>query len=589
MPNYNSFLNSGFYRNYNEQQRRENLFFVFEKGSDEQPTFNSSYIRQLQSKMVNAIDKAIQLSEQNEYGLISELCKYLNKDTKLGKLYKKYVQADPYYQDIKDIIAQGGASNSQQVMKFFNSRYFNANRMAMGVKGDSIMMERGESMDSAGLGTDAFWRKLHQDSHGLVTAASKAVTYQEAYENLKEKWRKYAYGKKGNTWSTVGSYFGSMGQAFKSTGLEDEILYGFLGTISYSKKTPEQVKALIEEGDNAKFKVAQSKNGELIQMHGQFQGQLAAILAKFYLPKLYGRLGTDITVTATGDNSAAYSSVNFDQNGQGFSRGNIFNIGQTDVQIDFTFKDDGNPISYRINVSAKMNQSFNRVQDSSKRHPDRYLVRVYAGGTLSAAINRIYSSTLFRESGIMTSDDFIDLAYLLINAAQGGITADSQEQAIQAYRAAIAFVGMEDLGEITPTSPSELIKGQATIDGSAVGKKVVNLFLINGEYFPASAYFRALKQLVQDGITEAMSTNLKFATTFPESESSDMQSYSPAYLTFIVNNDIADVNSAQSTRGHGYVEYFQGNPQKMRDYILKNSKAQEFSLKWATFWRNFTG
>ena len=203
-----------------------------------------------------------------------------------------------------------------------------------------------------------------------------------------------------------------------------------------------------------------------------------------------------------------------------------------------------------------MNQSFNRVQDSSKRHPDRYLVRVYAGGTLSAAINRIYSSTLFRESGIMTSDDFIDLAYLLINAAQGGIAADSQEQAIQAYRAAIAFVGMEDLGEITPTSPSELIKGQATIDGSAVGKKVVNLFLINGEYFPASAYFRALKQLVQDGITEAMSTNLKFATTFPESESSDMQSYSPAYLTFIVNNDIADVNSAQSTRGHGYVEYF---------------------------------
>ena len=441
-------------------------------------------------------------------------------------------------------------------MKFFNSRYFNANRMAMGVKGDSIMMERGESMDSAGLGTDAFWRKLHQDSHGLVTAASKAVTYQEAYENLKEKWRKYAYGKKGNTWSTVGSYFGSMGQAFKSTGLEDEILYGFLGTISYSKKTPEQVKALIEEGDNAKFKVAQSKNGELIQMHGQFQEQLAAILAKFYLPKLYGRLGTDITVTATGDNSAAYSSVNFDQNGQGFSRGNIFNIGQTDVQIDFTFKDDGNPISYRINVSAKMNQSFNRVQDSSKRHPDRYLVRVYAGGTLSAAINRIYSSTLFRESGIMTSDDFIDLAYLLINAAQGGIAADSQEQAVQAYRAAIAFVGMEDLGEITPTSPSELIKGQATIDGSAVGKKVVNLFLINGEYFPASAYFRALKQLVQDGITQAMSTNLKFATTFPESESSDMQSYSPAYLTFIVNNDIADVNSAPSTRGHGYVEYF---------------------------------
>ena len=199
--------------------------------------------------------------------------------------------------------------------------------MAMGVKGDSLMMERGESMDSAGLGTDAFWRKLHQDSHGLVTAASKAVTYQEAYENLKEKWRKYAYGKKGNTWSTVGSYFGSMGQAFKSTGLEDEILYGFLGTISYSKKTPEQVKALIEEGDNAKFKVAQSKNGELIQMHGQFQEQLAAILAKFYLPKLYGRLGTDITVTATGDNSAAYSSVNFNQNGQGFSRGNIFNIG----------------------------------------------------------------------------------------------------------------------------------------------------------------------------------------------------------------------------------------------------------------------
>lgn len=35
--------------------------------------------------------------------------------------------------------------------------------------------------------------------------------------------------------------------------------------------------------------------------------------------------------------------------------------------------------------------------------------------------------------------------------------------------------------------------------------------------------------------------------------------------------------------------FYKGNPQKVREYILAKTKAQEFNIKWTTFWRKFSG
>jgi hypothetical protein len=77
-----------------------------------------------------------------------------------------------------------------------------------------------------------------------------------------------------------------------------------------------------------------------------------------------------------------------------------------------------------------MNQGFARLENEEKRHTDRYLTHIYSGGTLGSALNRIYSSPVFSETGMLTEDNFIDLAYLLINAAQGGISENNKDQAI---------------------------------------------------------------------------------------------------------------------------------------------------------------
>lgn len=600
MPNYSSFLNSGFYHNYTEEQRKENLFFVFAQGSDEKPSFNASYIDSLSKKVISSVKQAAKICEQNEKGLISELCSYLREDHNLEQVYKDYVTAAPEYSDVRKIISNGGASNSQEIMQFFNSKYFNATRISMDNAGDSILSDRGESASGIGLNTDAFWRKLFQDSLGLVDSVSRKRTYASAFKALKQKWQEYAYSVHSNNWSIVGDYFGSLGDAFKETGLEDEMLYEFLGMISSSQMTAEQVKAIIQggvKGKKAKFKVNKgAKSGAYF--HGQYAEYLAAALNKFFLPRLYGDLNGNISVSATGTNQVVYQNLDFSDSG--VTSKNVLNTGQTDIAIDFTFDKSGKNTSYKVAISSKLVQGFQRVQqDSMHRYTSGSDIgkfvsgslnaRIYRSGTLGAALNRINSSGLFRTQGLLSSNDFVDLAYLLINAAQGGISESERNLAVSAYKAAISFVGFEDVGEITEQSPAELATGNGVADSSLVGSKVVNLFLINGQYIPASAFFRELGKMLDESKTTSSRAGITFAKTFSEANSTNMAVYSPAYINFITNNDLGEIQSSTSGRNGSLITFYQGNPNAVRNYILSKSKAQSFWLKWTEFWRNFTG
>ena len=61
------------------------------------------------------------------------------------------------------------------------------------------------------------------------------------------------------------------GQAFQESGLEDELLVYFMSEISKGKKTPEQIKALIAQGDQAKFEMQRTDKGDLTQKHVNFK------------------------------------------------------------------------------------------------------------------------------------------------------------------------------------------------------------------------------------------------------------------------------------------------------------------------------
>ena len=577
---YGRFYNSGFYKIYKPKVRKENLFFVFEHGTTEKTSYSETKIRTLKKRLLDSIRAAEQISLQTEYGLVAELCSHLDNDSNLTKTIKEYLKADANYSEIQNIIQKGGATSQAELMQFFNSRYFNTMAGTL-TAGDIVMNSRGEK-DL----TDAFWRKLHQDTWGLQTTASKAVTYQEAFERMKNKWKTYGYSQKGNTWSVVGDYFGSMGQAFQESGLEDELLVYFMSGISKGKKTPEQIKALIAQGDQAKFEMQRTDKGDLTQKHGQFQEILANILNEFYLPQIYGQLGVGVTLTHTGNDSRKYSKM--DLSSGKLVRADEYNVGQTDLKINFDFNDTSKFSSkYQVNISAKMNQGFARLENEEKRHTDRYLTHIYGGGTLGSALNRIYSSPVFSETGMLTEDNFIDLAYLLINAAQGGISANNKDQAVQAYIAAISFVGMEEIGNTLGFDSSKSGKNIKVADLDIGASTVVNLFLINGKYITASAFFSALYDFINDNETKAMATNITFAKTFDESELAtsleNQRAYSQGYLNFINSNSLG------SQKSHGNFTFTQGDPVKVRDYIMSKTKAQEFNIKWTTFWRTFSG
>ena len=200
---------------------------------------------------------------------------------------------------------------------------------------------------------------------------------------------------------------------------------------------------------------------------------------------------------------------------------------------------------------------------------------------------------------MLSEDNFIDLAYLLINAAQGGISSENQDAAIAAYKAMIAFVGMEEIGSTLGFDPSKDGK-DIKIAGLDIGAAtVVNLFLINGKYIPASAFFSELYKFIDESKNDAMATNLTPAKTFNESEltasKENQQAYSQGYLSFIKANDLGEEKTYQkkNKKTNKMVDtnftFYKGNPQKVREYILAKTKAQEFNIKWTTFWRKFSG
>lgn len=581
--NYRNFLDKGFYKRYDDSVKRQNLFFVFQHGTSTRAKFDEQKINSLKSILLNNVDYAYKISVANEKGLIKELISALSDDNGQIQSLWDYIGADPNYSDVSEIIKKGGATTQDEIATFFNSRYFNTSGMAKGNVGDTIMANRGEEKAS-----DTFWRKLYQDCWGLVTAASKKTTLKEARSAMKKKWRDYAYKNKSNTWSTVGGYFGSLGDMFKETGLEEEFLDSMIGAISKNEMTAEQVRAIISSGKRVDFKVKSSNDNKAIMQHGTYQELLVDLFNKFFLPQLYGPVGVNMTLKRTGSDTREYSSVEFKDGG--IKRGTTINTGQTDIMMDFDFSQRGKPINYKVNVSAKMNQGFKRIENAAKRtvrfsdEKTNYDVSVYGGGTLRAAIDRIYSSPVFSENGMLTEDNFIDLAYLLINAAQGGIS--DKEDAIEAYRAVISFVGMEEIGEgVNLDAEGNLVN----LDGQPISQGIVNLFMINGVYIPASTFFLKLKEYLEEEGAKGMKTSIAFANTFQNSMSTDVASYARGYFNFINENGL----NADNGEGKTYIQnigdtsrFFKGDPAKIRSYILANTKAKSFTLNWQNFWKS---
>ena len=78
--NYSNFLDKGFYKQYDDSTKRQNLFFVFQYGTSARTKFNEQKINSLKSILLNNVDYAYKIREKKKKGLIKELISALSDD-----------------------------------------------------------------------------------------------------------------------------------------------------------------------------------------------------------------------------------------------------------------------------------------------------------------------------------------------------------------------------------------------------------------------------------------------------------------------------------------------------------------------------
>ena len=144
---------------------------------------------------------------------------------------------------------------------------------------------------------------------------------------------------------------------------------------------------------------------------------------------------------------------------------------------------------------------------------------------------------------------------------------------------------MEEIGEgVNFDAEGNLVN----LDGQPISQGIVNLFMINGVYIPASTFFLKLKDYLQEESAKGMKTSIAFANTFQNSMSTDVASYARGYFSFITENELhADNEEGETTSKQKYIQkigdtsrFFKGDPAKIRSYILANTKAKSFTLNW---------
>lgn len=574
------YLDYGFFTEYTPQQMKDNLFFVFQAGAKDisKIKFDEGLIERAEASARKAVESAYKASVLVESGFIKEFSNNFKKDENVQQAVGNLLQSF----GVLDIFNKDGEYSEDEIKRFYNSPIFNFSKSVTGSFTDKSQYS--ENADDA----DFYYQKIHDMALGLRNAVSKEKNRQLAYEKLKAKFEEYLKGEQGENVVTgsngLGKMLGDLGLNLIGSDLEEQMLEQFLDEILNVKEsnTADMVESILKKDKNAiNFKAVNQSN----QVFGAFDEYLRAYVTQLLQGTIKTIGGETITISSAAvgkelwDTSSTFST----RSGKG-KNDNL--AGRTDVRIMFNFNDD-HKHNYKINISNKMNKGFSQATSESGRkkswilkNPDKAkTVKVYGGGELNMALDRILSSSLM-SNGIMTEDDYFDIVYLLINCAQGGIYEKERSTTIKIYKAIASFCAIDEMYSDQGFGDN-LFNGQMDLSllDNGLNPVVVNLFVINGQYIPASQYFKAVLDLMEQIKKQAyVNTSITFADTFPEANYKT-DTFMLGYLDYIEDN------------GLNYSGKLKGDPYKVSGNIMSKTKVGSYYMIWnrlsKQFWSSF--
>lgn len=574
------YLDYGFFTEYTPQQMKDNLFFVFRAGAKDisKIKFDEGLVERAETSARKAVESAYKASVLVESGFIKEFSSNFKKDENVQQAVGNLLQSF----GVLDIFNKDGGYSEDEIKRFYNSPIFNFSKSVTGSFTDKSQYS-GNADDA-----DFYYQKIHDMALGLRNAVSKEKNRQLAYEKLKAKFEEYLKGEQGENVVTgsngLGKMLGDLGLDLIGSDLEEQMLEQFLDEILNVKEsnTADMVESILKKDKNAiNFKAVNQSN----QVFGAFDEYLRAYVTQLLQGTIKTIGGETITISssAVGKELWNTSSTFSTRSGKG-KNDNL--AGRTDVRIMFNFNDD-HKHNYKINISNKMNKGFSQATSESGRqkswilkNPDKAkTVKVYGGGELNMALDRILSSSLM-SNGIMTEDDYFDIVYLLINGAQGGIYEKERSTTIKIYKAIASFCAIDEMYSDQGFGDN-LFNGQMDLSllDNGLNPVVVNLFVINGQYIPASQYFKAVLDLMEQVKKQAyVNTSITFADTFPEANYKT-DTFMLGYLDYIEDN------------GLNYSGKLKGDPYKVSGNIMSKTKVGSYYMIWnrlsKQFWSSF--
>lgn len=574
------YLDYGFFTEYTPQQMKDNLFFVFQAGAKDisKIKFDEGLVERAEASARKAVESAYKASVLVESGFIKEFSNSFKKDENVQQAVGNLLQSF----GVLDIFNKDGEYSEDEIKRFYNSPIFNFSKSVTGSFTDKSQYS--ENADDA----DFYYQKIHDMALGLRNAVSKEKNRQLAYEKLKAKFEEYLKGEQGENVVTgsngLGKMLGDLGLNLIGSDLEEQMLEQFLDEILNVKEsnTADMVESILKKDKNAiNFKAVNQSN----QVFGAFDEYLRAYVTQLLQGTIKTIGGETITISsaAVGKELWNTSSTFSTRSGKG-KNDNL--AGRTDVRIMFNFNED-HKHNYKINISNKMNKGFSQATSESGRkkswilkNPDKAkTVKVYGGGELNMALDRILSSSLM-SNGIMTEDDYFDIVYLLINGAQGGIYEKERSTTIKIYKAIASFCAIDEMYSDQGFGDN-LFNGQMDLSllDNGLNPVVVNLFVINGQYIPASQYFKAVLDLMEQIKKQAyVNTSITFADTFPEANYKT-DTFMLGYLDYIEDN------------GLNYSGKLKGDPYKVSGNIMSKTKVGSYYMIWnrlsKQFWSSF--
>lgn len=575
-----NYLDYGFFADYTPQQMKDNLFFVFQAGASDvgKIKFNPNIIEKAQSNARKAVESAYNFSILAESGFIQEFSRNFKEDKNvqeaIGNLLRSF--------GLLEIFNKDGGYTSDEIKKFYNSPIFNFSGSVTGSYTDKSQYS-GNADDA-----DFYYQKIHDMALGLRNAVSKETNRALAYEKLKVKFEEYLKGEQGVNVVTgsqgLGKMLGDLGINLIGSELEEQMLNQFLDEILNvdESTTADMVESILKQDKNAiNFKAVNQSN----QVFGAFDEYLRAYVTQLLEGNIQTIGGDNLSITAlaTGKEIWETSSKFSSRSGKG-KNNNL--AGRTDVRILFNFKDN-HKHNYKINISNKMNKGFSQATSEKGKqkswilkNPDKAkTVRTYGGGELNMALDRILSSSLLTD-GIMTEDNYFDIVYLLINGAEGGIYESDRSNIIKIYKAIASFCAIDEMYSDQGFG-SEVFNGKVDLSllDNGLNPVVVNLFVINGQYIPASQYFKAVLNLMDQIKDQAyVNTSITFANTFPEANYKT-DTFMLGYLDYIENNELTQTGKLK------------GDPYKVAGNIMSKTKVGSYYMIWnrmsKQFWSSF--